>query len=78
MSFPEYLAGPATDRANLPVGAVGCAVTQGEVAPLGAVGFELSSQTLVGGIRLGHDEKARCVLVDPMDDAGAPCTADPR
>lgn len=46
---------------------------EGEIGPLepavGAVGGELLGQALMGGVVLGDDEQARCLLVEAVDDA---------
>ena len=58
----------------------GGAPDDGEIGPLqpaiAAVGGELLGQDLMGLIVLGDHQKARGVLVEAMNDAGAPHTAD--
>lgn len=51
-------------------------VTDGKIAPLDAVLFELSGQPVMGGVRFRNDQKPACVLVDAMDDARSLLTSD--
>ena len=49
-----------------------------QIMPGHAMGLELGGQAVVGAVGLGRDQKARGILVDPVDDPGPPLAADPR
>ena len=52
------------------------AANDGKIGALDRMVGELRGQAFMGAVGLGHDEQARGVLVDPVDDAGPGYTAD--
>lgn len=52
------------------------AIHNGGIKPIDAMILELPRQTFMRTIRFGNDQKSRCILVDPVNDAGALDSAD--
>jgi hypothetical protein len=60
------------------IGGIGHAMDKGDVMAVDAVIFELLGQPVMGAIGFRHDQQARRILVDAVDDAGAFFATDAR
>src|SRR5262245_44381409 len=65
-------------RVDDPLARANAPVHDGEIAARHRARGHLLHQVVVGCLRLGDDQKARGVLVVPVDDAGPPRSPDPR